>query len=90
MAQPFSVFRDHALARFDLPERALLIRLRFCSHLLTEAYHGLKRCRSRPAFLKRLQQTWFGPIPRKLVLRRIGRAAYFRHAHFGKYTTPAA
>ena len=63
MAQPFSVFRDHALARFDLPERALLIRLRFCSHLLTEAYHGLKRCRSRPAFLKRLQQTWFGPIP---------------------------
>ena len=63
MAQPFSVFRDHALARFDLPERALLIRLRFCGHLLTEAYHGLKRCRSRPAFLKRLQQTWIGPIP---------------------------
>jgi len=62
MTQPFSVFRDKALANFDLPERALLIRLRFCSHLLTEAYHGLKRCRSRPAFLKRLQQIWFGPI----------------------------
>ena len=45
MAQPFSVFRDSALARFDLPERALLIRLRFCSHLLTNAYYSLKKCR---------------------------------------------
>jgi hypothetical protein len=26
-------------------------------------HHGLKRCRSRPAFLKRLQQIWSGPIP---------------------------
>jgi hypothetical protein len=42
MPQPFSVFRDPALARFDLPERALLIRLRFCSHLLTNVYYSLK------------------------------------------------
>lgn len=63
MAQPFSVFRDTALARFDLPERALLIRLRFCNHLLFNAFHTLKHCRSRRAFIKRLCELWAGPIP---------------------------
>jgi hypothetical protein len=61
MAQPFSVFRDPALARFDLPERALLIRLRFCGHLLNNAYYSLKQCRSRHSFAKRLCELWVGP-----------------------------
>jgi hypothetical protein len=63
MAQPFSVFRDSALARFDLPERALLIRLRFCKNLLGDAYQTLKNCRCRRSFTKRLCELLVGPIP---------------------------
>ena len=63
MSKQFSVFRDPALMRFDLPERALLIRLRYLAHLLHEGYHSLKRCRSAKAFYGRLRQLAGGPIP---------------------------